>query len=779
MSPEAEKTEQKAARILQISDLHFGNHDPNAWTEVVRLVKSLSANEKLSYVVVTGDLQNHFFAGASEVKAALAEIAKLCGRLLVVPGNHDYLIYGLIDRVHAARWVFLPALAAVTAALCLGHAVVAAAAGVVASMAAAYLWYPQWSFRHHFAGWWSGREVVVDDENGLVLALLDSNSAWSHWARGRIGGLQLDWLSSRLSTLKTQRKDAYSRLIKIAVMHHHPFPIVPAERSMGLFSGRKVDKMLMLDDASETLRTLADEGFDVVMHGHKHKAAATRLATEVEEGGIKRQMLVVACGTSCLKGAGLFSANLFTVLPTHHVVLERFFTADPRVKGFEPTEPMLVPTRLIDADASEVGYKSRKYRYSFRIDEEGDSHFVSEVCDLEPTHRPLKKLAPIEIRQPCGTLHDPRFESKLLNHSYVSATNSGIKCEIGPWTLAPGLRADYRFSYWTMGMWVLNLKEKELVYGHGPAFTSRTGCYVSVVRPADSVEISIQLPECCRPGKPKLDFYTLKDQKNIPQLARILESGFLWSPERNFIGIKLSNPPLGLYEITWDLPPGPDELVSDQQAHSAARDSWEELRRDLLAMGAAGAAVAARKFAEDVRTIMDSVGPMLAAALGHPASAANGFDVSLMVYDSSGDGKQVKPGLSVVARNSSQAGTPPIRRLPVGTGIAGRACKTGKALVYSPVIQTMQKPIPYLQLEGQKKHEVLYSLPIPSAAAPSLWTGIVLNVGAYENNGGWPLIPGQGGDWNALVLKIGAQVPAIRRMLVEAWTRDTGRQFRG
>lgn len=767
--PDTRILEGKSIRMLQISDLHFGNHDPNAWSEVVKLVERLARDEKLDYIVVTGDLQNHFFADVAAVKVALGSIEKHCGRLLVIPGNHDYLVFGLLDRRVVVSLMAIAALVAITLPGILWPALAAAA------LAGSYLWFPQFYFRKNYKKWWDGRKVIL--ENGLLLALFDSNSIWSSWARGRIGGRQLDWLASELAKLKASDGATYKNAVKIALMHHHPLPIVRPEKPMVIVPGRKVEKMLLLDDASEVLRSLADAGFDVILHGHKHRAAASRLTTEFERGGVTRQMLVVACGTSCLKDEAPFSANLLTVLPTRHVVLDRFFTDDPAVSApFESTEPMLVPTRCIEADAAAIGYATRKTSYSFDIDEDGDAQFVQDIVDIEPTRYPPEALGKFGVKSPSGTLHDAKFTSSQLKVKMISTTNSGIEYEFLPWSEPRGRSASGRFSYWMMGSWVLNDEQARLV--HGPDVATWAGCYVILKRPTDSFEISVQLPGNCRPEKPRLKFFTLKESTPVPELDRILESGLLWSRERNFIGVKLPNPPLGVYGVIWDLPAAPAAVISDFKAHSQAKFSWESLRRDFLAMRSPDASADLKRLAEDVRFIMESIGPMLAVALGEEPANTDRFEASLMIYDPTPIASHDLPGLSIVShnRNTDNVTCP---RLPVGTGMAGRACKTGTALVYNAGIgATMgKKPIPYLKVDGQKQHEVLYSLPIPSSKDPSLWTGVVLNIGAYQNGG--PLLPGKGENWDTLVQKIGAQVPAIRRLLAEAWSSYSKAPFAG
>ncbi len=82
-------------RIVHISDLHFGRHDPPVERA---LCESIMADAP-SLIVVSGDLTQR--ARADQFAAARAFFAKLPFPKLIVPGNHDMPFYNVIARFAA------------------------------------------------------------------------------------------------------------------------------------------------------------------------------------------------------------------------------------------------------------------------------------------------------------------------------------------------------------------------------------------------------------------------------------------------------------------------------------------------------------------------------------------------------------------------------------------------------------------------------------------------------------------------------------------------------
>jgi 3',5'-cyclic AMP phosphodiesterase CpdA len=79
--------------IAQISDLHFGRHDPAV---VEALLSSLNGSP-LDLVVVSGDLTQR--AHHDEFEAVRAFLDRLEAKTLVIPGNHDVSLHNPLRRL--------------------------------------------------------------------------------------------------------------------------------------------------------------------------------------------------------------------------------------------------------------------------------------------------------------------------------------------------------------------------------------------------------------------------------------------------------------------------------------------------------------------------------------------------------------------------------------------------------------------------------------------------------------------------------------------------------
>src|SRR5215207_11584574 len=82
-------------RIIQLSDLHFGAHEPH----LVEAVEARIDEEKPDLVVISGDFTQRARTDQFKEACAFLERLKDAGHeVLGVPGNHDVPLYDVLRR---------------------------------------------------------------------------------------------------------------------------------------------------------------------------------------------------------------------------------------------------------------------------------------------------------------------------------------------------------------------------------------------------------------------------------------------------------------------------------------------------------------------------------------------------------------------------------------------------------------------------------------------------------------------------------------------------------
>jgi 3',5'-cyclic AMP phosphodiesterase CpdA len=79
-------------RVVQISDLHFGNNDPSLLQPLREAIWRIQPN----LLIICGDLAEH--ASSQEFQQARDFLESLPKPQIVVPGNHDLPFYNLVSR---------------------------------------------------------------------------------------------------------------------------------------------------------------------------------------------------------------------------------------------------------------------------------------------------------------------------------------------------------------------------------------------------------------------------------------------------------------------------------------------------------------------------------------------------------------------------------------------------------------------------------------------------------------------------------------------------------
>ncbi len=328
--------------IVHLSDIDFGNRFSIAtWDEVAKAVIAFDPD----LIVVSGDLVDdpspeHLLVAKCALvdlsqRARARSLANGNGRaadLVVIPGNHDVFESGVAVGMPRLNWferIFYggdtreaeTALRAKLHANRLGFDAVCL--GLPANTDANFFQKSWARIRAILSGRliapWNKRDdftirlgaavppprVFKPDNSAILLALLDSNPTHTgfYTATGTVDNDQLIGLKSALED------ENRPYIARIAVVHHHVLPIAfasGATRTTG-------EPMMVLRNAGAVLRTLADHKFDLILHGHWHKAQFTRIDFGSDDNE-SYPIAVASSGSAAMVSEDNTSANCFNLI---------------------------------------------------------------------------------------------------------------------------------------------------------------------------------------------------------------------------------------------------------------------------------------------------------------------------------------------------------------------------------------------------------------------------------------------------------------------------------
>ncbi len=335
-----------AVKIMHLSDLHLGNDivfrallrgrrwwihvDDNVKRGLTASIRSLQP----SYIVISGDFVNKaktqtFATTASYLRDIfLAAGFDMKERLLVVPGNHDVSFFPKKHPNNPRRLR---------------------------------------RYREFLAELFGESDIeprlnrlVIDSPERIIFACLDSTLKDSvPGAEGEIGVTQREWVGREFAKLADQLGTGYSRYAKVAVFHHHCFPIKGTPSSS--------ERFMQLLDAADVLATLDEAGINCVLHGHKHVPHVTpRMRTD------SSVMTIVGAGTGTCpftEEQHTWGNNfyLITVSPEISELTTQMYKANSNGDFLPLEEPKPLPLFRVNP----LGFAARALKKAITVEKDG------------------------------------------------------------------------------------------------------------------------------------------------------------------------------------------------------------------------------------------------------------------------------------------------------------------------------------------------------------------------------------------------------------------------
>ena len=233
-------------RIVHLSDLHFGHHDPLLAEGLAEDIRA----QKPDLVVVSGDFTQR--GTRAEFEQAQRFLADLALPVFAVPGNHDLPMLNLFTR----------------------------------------LTNPYALYQHYID---QDLEPFVEID-GVAIAGLKT---------ARRARLELNWAHGTISSAQLQKlKDTFSRApaeaVRIVVAHH---PLLEPEPPTAI-------NMKPVRKASPALAAFYDLGVRVVLSGHFHLSYVRRYGDEIADGIPKGPRRAAAAPILVVQASSTISTRL-------------------------------------------------------------------------------------------------------------------------------------------------------------------------------------------------------------------------------------------------------------------------------------------------------------------------------------------------------------------------------------------------------------------------------------------------------------------------------------
>jgi len=515
-------------KILQLSDLHFGNDSfsrslaRKRWwwkTEDEKLLKNLEKaiyEIEPDYVLITGDIVNKcdrpsFKHAAERLRTLFANAAVDVKKdVLVIPGNHDVTILPEQHEYLGRADEFCRFLR---------------------------IFFDESDYRSRTTNF-----VKEDAERKLCFVCLDSTlKDRIQMAEGEVGTGQWDWFERKMKKLMN-RYPQFDTFVKIVVLHHHLYEI----RASG--QGR----FMQLLDAGRAEEMFEKYDINIVLHGHKHFPNEKR--HDFDAG---RHYTVVAAGTAtcpfpeeqCGEGN---SFNLLRIKRTANLLeVERYRANNDKeyVRYGEPRRFPLFPP-------SETGYKMQEFSSITKIRDTDGNCLVTHARIGLVVEKEGVELAHIAFGMrgstPEAEIHDLDYDTtSIAEIKYETKQKDRVE---GYFVLRNKLcwgsdPRDLWFTAEVLGTICMKRSEYPKFYPGKTGYAESVD--LQVIHPCDQLSLAVEFPRKYTVNpRPEA-----KDQNGIELDLRPINPTF--QPDRlaNRYTLVVRKPQLrNVYSIVWEVP---------------------------------------------------------------------------------------------------------------------------------------------------------------------------------------------------------------------------------
>jgi 3',5'-cyclic AMP phosphodiesterase CpdA len=742
-------------RIAHLSDLHFGDRfELGLWRDVAHAVVDFAPQ----VLVVSGDLVDH--PAPAHLLAAKCELRTLASdagaELCVVPGNHDLLEYGsgVVQRRHDwyPRIFGTDDTAAAEAALAQELGVAALGFSATARDGASV-----WSaIKTRLFGDPKFARTIPSDPPApklvwsrpglpILCALLDSTPGGpGDLATGLVSDDALRRLAAELDAINTPC------LARIAVVHHHVLPVAYA----GAAHDRQ-ESVMVLRNAGTVLRVLADQRFDLVLHGHWHRPQCARLDFATAAGAAY-PITVAAAGSAAMKTPDprgnsfnlieIEESGRITVWPVFYggAQAPRWRESQDAPRYREPTEA--VKRRAFVRAGERHPLECALRRQEFKITENGDLWITQAYEGLRRTGSGRGRLD--RRRHVLRPLPHGRFVRRTLRLAAASAA-AGYKLAVdAPAGLPPGAQRcivrlpaplthapspGYELSYAVANTIAMTRWEAAEQLRRGgetvlAADGEREWVGVSITHPTRKLSLSVQLPpgagllgpyvRCFRRREgtgPEIDEFGDADplagagaEELLPDEEAAEDARLRFDAGRRAWVLEVCEPMVGtLYQLCWDLPgPDPGEVAGGPRVEGQTA----EARRLLLELGqriAAGEADAADRKAIDT---FDLLRTAIEEQFGTGRKREH-HSVELWAYDA----EQIALVPVLSHRSWSSKPWPLSFVIPLGDGVAGAAFQQRRIIPWGSGVgpDSLIEPVDDVPRPDERRVVMKHILAIP------------------------------------------------------------------